>query len=135
MVRTDLLPDQLQSRIAPQHNLASLQQDSYLANINRGGYQVVQLPQIPTSNSSMLPQTQGLTNLMEAALAPSALFDPTRNLVPHAWPESFMGVGSNDGNDMGTYDGDMSWVMELNGEALSNYSSDYDMSMYCRRSL
>ena len=94
-------------------------------------YQVIPQPNIPVPNPLLMSQSHGLTNLMEAALAPSDQFNQVRNPNLNMWDNGFV----SDGNLMGAYDGDMSWVMEtFNNEALSNsnYSSDYDMCTLSR---
>lgn len=124
----EIIPGQLQSRPSAQHNMSSLQQEGYLSGLNRSAYQ----PQIPIHNPLIMPQPQGLTNLMEAALAPQEQFNPPRHVNQVGWDDGFYGMGRNDENPMGAFDGDMSWVMEsFNAESLSNYSSDYDMCMFC----
>ncbi len=59
------------------------------------------------------PQAQGLTSLMEAALAPqvAASFIPGENINPLLW-DGFMRFGENNSSYMGTYDADMSWTLE-----------------------
>lgn len=126
----EILPDQLQPRPSVQHNISNLQPEGYLSGLNRSTYQ----PQYTMHNPLIIPpQSEGLTNLMEAALAPQEQFSPIRHMNQPGWDAGYFGTGRNDGNlPMGAFDGDMSWVMEsFNAESLSNYSSDYDMCMLC----
>ncbi|KAL5313528.1 hypothetical protein ACEPPN_017948 [Leptodophora sp. 'Broadleaf-Isolate-01'] len=118
---------------------------SSLANSSPGaGYQpmppayqqpvqpVYQHPLPPRSDSNILhPQatTQGLTSLMEAALAPqdNFAFTPVENINPSLW-DGFMRFGENANMYMGSYDADMSWTLDyLPSEHSPNYLLDQDM--------
>jgi hypothetical protein len=68
-------------------------------------------------------QPQGLTSLMEAALAPqeSVAFTPGENINPLLW-DGFMRFGENTSTYMGSYDADMSWTLDyLPTESSTNY--------------
>lgn len=93
---------------------------------------VYQHPLPPRSDSNILhPQatTQGLTSLMEAALAPqdNFAFTPVENINPSLW-DGFMRFGENANMYMGSYDADMSWTLDyLPSEHSPNYLLDQDM--------
>ncbi|CZT11678.1 uncharacterized protein RCO7_08703 [Rhynchosporium graminicola] len=73
--------------------------------------------------------TQGLTSLMEAALAPqdSIAFTPAENINPTLW-DGFMRLGENANMYMGSYDADMSWTLDyLPSENSPSYLYDHDM--------
>ena len=75
------------------------------------------------------PRTQGLTSLMEAALAPQEnfAFTPVENVNPSLW-DGFMRFGENTNMYMGSYDADMSWTLDyLPSEHSPNYLLDQDM--------
>lgn len=75
------------------------------------------------------PQTQGLTSLMEAALAPqeAASFTPGENINPLLW-DGFMRFGENNSSYMGSYDADMSWTLDyLPTEQSPNYLLENDL--------
>ncbi len=59
------------------------------------------------------PQNQGLTSLMEAALAPRDTFQctPAESINPLLW-DGFMRFGDNTTAYMGSYDADMSWTLD-----------------------
>jgi hypothetical protein len=71
---------------------------------------------IPSSNPSAYQQppgqAQGLTSLMEAALAPQETFSftPLENINPSLW-DGFMVFGDNANSYMGSYDADISWTL------------------------
>jgi hypothetical protein len=79
-----------------------------------------------------LPQAQGLTSLMEAALAPQDAFSfpPVESINASLW-DGFMRFGpgvDNTNTYMGTYDADMSWTLDyLPSENSPNYLLDHDM--------
>lgn len=75
-----------------------------------------------------LPQAQGLTSLMEAALAPQTFnFPSVENANPSLW-DGFMRFGEAPATYMGTYDADMSWTLDyLPSEHSPNYLMDHDM--------
>ena len=91
-----------QNQLPQQHGLYG-QQDAY------------QQP-IPSSNASAYQrpfgQAQGLTSLMEAALAPQETFTftPLENVNPSLW-DGFMVFGDNPSSYMGSYDADISWTL------------------------
>ncbi|KAL2067603.1 hypothetical protein VTL71DRAFT_2028 [Oculimacula yallundae] len=73
--------------------------------------------------------TQGLTSLMEAALAPqdNFAFTPVENINPSLW-DGFMRFGENTNMYMGSYDADMSWTLDyLPSENSPSYLYDQDM--------
>ncbi|KAF8849640.1 hypothetical protein BDZ45DRAFT_662909 [Acephala macrosclerotiorum] len=75
------------------------------------------------------PQAQGLTSLMEAALAPQDAFSstPFDNINPSLW-DGFMRLGDTTNAYMGSYDADMSWTLDyLPAEGSPNYLLDQDM--------
>jgi len=73
------------------------------------------------------PQTQGLTSLMEAALAPQGVgsFTPGENINPLLW-DGFMRFGENNNSYMGSYDADMSFHF-FNSEQSPNYLLENDL--------
>ncbi len=88
---------------------------------------------LPGRSASMIPnqqvQAQGLTSLMEAALAPQEAFSftPVENVNPSLW-DGFMRFGDTITPYMGTYDADMSWTLDyLPPETSPNYLLDQDM--------
>ncbi|KAE8446235.1 hypothetical protein EG329_012460 [Mollisiaceae sp. DMI_Dod_QoI] len=88
---------------------------------------------LPGRSASMIPnqqvQAQGLTSLMEAALAPQEAFSftPVENVSPSLW-DGFMRFGDTITPYMGTYDADMSWTLDyLPPETSPNYLLDQDM--------
>ena len=88
--------------------------------------------QIPGHHST-LPSTglrsQGLTNLMEAALAPqdTPTFTPLENTNPLVW-DGFMRFGEGISDYMGSYDADMSWTLDyLPPEESPNYLLDNEL--------
>lgn len=71
-------------------------------------------------------QTQGLTSLMEAALAPQETFafTPVENMNPSMWD----GFDNKSISEMGTFDADMSWTLnQFHAEPSSDYMMDYAM--------
>ncbi|TVY67435.1 Zinc finger protein [Lachnellula suecica] len=72
-------------------------------------------------------QSQGLTSLMEAALAPQEpfafTFTPAENFNPGLWG-GFMLFGDNNNAYMGSYDADISWTLNSFG---TDNSPAYDM--------
>lgn len=75
--------------------------------------------------------TQGLTSLMEAALAPHTqqtfAFAPIGNDNPLIW-DGFMPFNDSTGSYMGAYDADMSWTLDyLPTESSPGYLADQDM--------
>lgn len=75
---------------------------------------------------------QGLTSLMEAALAPDPSahfqhfsFTPTDNIDPSLW-DGFLMFGDNPSSYMGAYDADISWTLNSQSEGSPNYF-DSDM--------
>jgi hypothetical protein len=78
---------------------------------------------------STVPQTQGLTSLMEAALAPQEVssFTPGENFNPLLW-DGFMRFGENNSSYMGLYSADMSWTLDyLPPEGSPNYLLDNEL--------
>ena len=78
---------------------------------------------------STVPQTQGLTSLMEAALAPQEIssFTPGENTNPSLW-DGFMRFGENNSSYMGLYSADMSWTLDyLPPEGSPNYLLDNEL--------
>jgi hypothetical protein len=78
---------------------------------------------------STVPQTQGLTSLMEAALAPQDVssFTPGENINPSLW-DGFMRFGENNSSYMGLYSADMSWTLDyLPPEGSPNYLLDNEL--------
>ncbi|CAL3973322.1 unnamed protein product [Diplocarpon coronariae] len=74
-------------------------------------------------------KAQGLTSLMQAALAPHANFSftPAENVNPSSW-DGFMQFGENTSMYMGSYDADMSWTLDyLPSESSPTYLLDQDM--------
>lgn len=101
---------------------------------------------IPGHHSTMLntvPQIQGLTSLMEAALAPQEVssFTPAENINPSLW-DGFMRFGENNSSYMGSYDASMSsWIFEegspnylLNNELMNTFD-DFGDNPYQFQSL
>lgn len=89
-------------------------------------------PPLPGSSASMSAnqqlQPQGLTSLMEAALAPQDAFSYTTDGVNPALWDGFMRFGDTTNAYMGSYDADMSWTLDyLPSEASPNYLLDQDM--------
>jgi hypothetical protein len=88
--------------------------------------------QVPGHHSPMLntaPQAQGLTSLMEAALAPqeAVAFTPGENINPLLW-DGFMRFGENTSTYMGSYDADMSWTLDyLPPDESPNYLLDNEL--------
>ncbi|KAE9364876.1 hypothetical protein N431DRAFT_431620 [Stipitochalara longipes BDJ] len=88
--------------------------------------------QVPGHHSTMLntaSQAQGLTSLMEAALAPqvAAAFTPGENINPLLW-DGFMRFGEKNSSYMGIYDADMSWTLDyLPTEQSPNYLLEDDL--------
>lgn len=88
--------------------------------------------QVPGHHSTMLntaPQAQGLTSLMEAALAPqeAVAFTPEENINPLLW-DGFMRFGENTSTYMGSYDADMSWTLDyLPPDESPNYLLDNEL--------
>jgi hypothetical protein len=96
------------------------------------GYQHLQR-NVPESGSGTFQlhqgQAQGLTSLMEAALAPqeTLAFTPVENVNPSLW-DGFMRMGDTTSSYMGTYDADMSWTLDyLPSDGSPNYLFDQDM--------
>jgi hypothetical protein len=87
----------------------------------------------PSSNLSAyqrsLGQAQGLTSLMEAALAPqeSLTFTPLENISPSLW-DGFMVFGDNANSYMGSYDADISWT-------LNHFQQDGSPNMFLNQDL
>jgi hypothetical protein len=81
----------------------------------------------PTILQNHSVQNQGLTSLMEAALAPQA-FTPVDNINPSLW-NGFMLFGDNANSYMGSYDADISWAFNSFSPDPSpnNYVLDQDM--------
>ena len=77
-----------------------------------------------------LVQNQGLTSLMEAALAPqdAFAFTPVDNINPSLW-NGFMLFGDNANSYMGSYDADISWTFNSfpSGSSPNDYVLDHDM--------
>ncbi|KAH8656564.1 fungal-specific transcription factor domain-containing protein [Tricladium varicosporioides] len=114
-----------------QHQHQGLYQDN---SSTQPGYQNL-LPQdeLPAPRSSMIlghaDQSQGLTSLMEAALAPpdAYAFTPAENFNPSLWG-GFMLFGDNTNAYMGTYDADISWTLSsFHSESSPGYGLDQDM--------
>ncbi|KAF4628310.1 hypothetical protein G7Y89_g9842 [Cudoniella acicularis] len=104
------------------------------ASSSHAGYQNL-LPQddLQGTHPSMIPghadQPQGLTSLMEAALAPPDAypFTPAENFNPSLWG-GFMLFGDNTNAYMGTYDADISWTLSsFHSESSPNYGLDQDL--------
>jgi hypothetical protein len=95
------------------------------------GYQHLHQNVPGSSSSTFQPQgrSQGLTSLMEAALAPqeTLAFTPVENVNPSLW-DGFMRMGETTSSYMGTYDADMSWTLDyLPSDGSPNYLLDQDM--------
>lgn len=100
---------------------------SYSAHVQDGYGQTVLQPIGPMVQNH-LPQAQGLTSLMEAALAPQTFnFPSVENANPSLW-DGFMRFGESPATYMGTYDADMSWTLDyLPSEHSPDYLMDQDM--------
>lgn len=73
---------------------------------------------------------QGLSSLVEAALAPQQSFIPIDNINPSLW-DGFMLFGDNTNTYMGSYDGDISWTLNsFQSESSPSYSLDTDMNTF-----
>jgi hypothetical protein len=94
---------------------SSVQHRSLYVNQNQDVYQQI-LPQDIHHGSGPphqnRPQSQGLTSLMEAALAPQDAFQfqPVENNNPMMW-DGFMLFNDNSNAFIGSYDADISWTL------------------------
>ncbi|EKD19501.1 uncharacterized protein L3040_002619 [Drepanopeziza brunnea f. sp. 'multigermtubi'] len=97
--------------------------------LHQDGYRHPLQP-IPAPDARSLQATaQGLTNLMEAALAPQDSFSstPVESISPSMW-DGFMRFGEQTNMYMGSYDADMSWTLDyLSSEHSPSYLTEQDM--------
>lgn len=98
---------------------------TYQTHVQQPVYQTLPKPESMLQNS--IPHAQGLTSLMEAALAPEMyIFPPVENINPSPW-DGFMRFGDTPTSYMGVYDADMSWTLDYLPPDSSDYLLDHDM--------
>lgn len=107
------------SQVHPQYEQNFVKQEAYQ-------HPLTAIPNFDTLQHQAT--SQGLTSLMEAALAPQeTAFQPVDKIDPSLW-DGFMRFGDNPSTYMGAYDADMSWTLDyLPSEHSPNYLLDQDM--------
>ncbi|EDN96758.1 predicted protein [Sclerotinia sclerotiorum 1980 UF-70] len=106
------LPPSMRCQVAPHDSLPRIQEALY------------------SDSRSAATQSQGLSSLVEAALAPlppdNSLHAP-ENFNPSAW-DGFMLYNDNPSIYMGPYDADISWTLDcFSQDPLSNIDSDFGL--------
>lgn len=105
------------------------QQSLYLDHTTAGYQSILSHDGLHDQTPALLqgPPDQGLTTLMDAALAPQEpfafTFTPAANFDPGLW-DGFMLFGNNTNSYMGPYDADISWTLQSFG---TDNSPMYDM--------
>ncbi|PMD12889.1 hypothetical protein NA56DRAFT_586531 [Hyaloscypha hepaticicola] len=114
------------STISPSNVYQTQMQPQGLTYAYQNSFQQNPIPGHHSTMLSTVPQIQGLTSLMEAALAPQEVssFTPAENINPSLW-DGFMRFGENNSSYMGSYDASMSsWIFE---EGSPNYLLDNEL--------